>query len=157
MTLNNYLGLLGTDTVLLSAAVFLVITIGFVVPLTTSPRGDFAGDPPAEADCRYNETTETLTFEIQRGGVDDRAFAGVRVFVDDKRAVVGGPDGVTDSGAWVTDEGPAAADYPLERGSTVTVYGVDPESEVYAVVVRESGSADTLIGAATPARDCPTT
>ena len=142
--------------------IILVIIFVFIIALSMSQitynnRPGFTSRPPAEADCRYNETTETLTFEIQRGGVDDRAFAGVRVFVDDKRAVVGGPDGVTDSGAWVTDEGPAAADYPLERGSTVTVYGVDPESEVYAVVVRESGSADTLIGAATPARDCPTT
>jgi|GEM_PF-2093103 len=143
------------DRLALTAVVCLVIVTGFVVPLTTSPRGDFTSEPPAAVDCRYDETTETLTFEIQRGEIDDRSFAGVGVFVDDERAVVGGPDGVTDTGRWVTDTGPDAAAYPLERGSTVTVYGVDSESDVYVVVVREGGPADTLIGAATPANDCP--
>lgn len=143
------------DRTVVAAAIVLVVLTGAVaVDITHDRRMSLVGHPPAAADCRYDEATETLTFEVRRGEIDDASFAGVRVFVDEEPAALGGPNGTTATGHWVADEEPAAAAYPLERGSTVTVYGVDPDSEVYAVIVRQSGSADTLMAAATPARNC---
>ena len=137
-------------------AVAVPVVVGTGLFLYTPGLGDtLESEPPAKTECQYDTTAEELVFEIQTGRIDDDSFAGVWVYVGDELARVSGPDGRSDTGAWVIDGDVGdVADYPLERGSKITVYGVDPDDNVSVVPVAEHGSTDTLIGTATPASDC---
>ncbi|MEZ3144554.1 hypothetical protein [Halobaculum sp. MBLA0143] len=131
-----------------------VVALG--ASLYTAGRYQETDGPPIETDCQYDEPAAQLRFEVERGSVTEREFDGLWVYVDDELASLSGPQGRTDTGAWVIDGNVSdAADYPVERGSTVTVHGVGPDSDVYVTVAWENTEANSLTAAADPAAaDC---
>lgn len=139
-----------------AVAVVSVALLGSVVALVTALGPVEGAGPPIETECRYDPTDERLTFEVQRGSVTEAEFSGLWVYADDELASLSGPDGETDTGAWVIDGDVGdVASYPVDEGSTVTVHGVTPASEVYVTVAWEGGDADSLTAVASPVReDC---
>lgn len=148
--------ILWDERVGLLVTITLVVAVALGATLYTAERHRDTAGPPIVTDCRYDEPAAQLTFEVERGSVTEREFDGLWVYVDDELASLSGPQGRTDTGAWVIDGNVSdAANYPVERGSTVTVHGVGPDSDVYVTVAWENTEANSLTAAADPAAtDC---
>ena len=114
---------------------------------------------PLEVDCHYDAGTEAVTLEVQRGTVTEPKHSGLWVYVDDELATLSGPDGTTDTGAWVIDGNVSdVANYPIERGSTVTVENVSADTGVFVTFAQEGFEANVLTADfPVVGEDCPTT
>lgn len=144
------------ERLVVSALVVLVVVTacaGWLVGV--DQRVTFAVMPPADADCRYDASNETLTVVIRGGEIDRAQFAGVWITVDDELATLSARGGATDTGAWVIDgDVNDVANYPLRVGATVTVHSVAATDTVRLVAADEQNNQFAILDT-TPAKDCP--